>query len=492
MERRAKIVATLGPASAERAVLTRLIRAGVDVARLNLSHGDHEGHRKLIRNVRSCSRSLGRHVPVLLDLMGPRFRLGQLSAPVQLERDDELTLGDRDAAVDLPVDGTEFLTYLRKGERILIDNGLVELQVLAKRGRKVRARVVVGGRVSTRKGINLPDTEIPFSISEKDYADIAFAVTEKADYLAVSYVGTAEDLTAVRNVVRDHDGNIPLVAKLERRAAIDNLRPIVHNSDAVMVARGDLGVEVPIDQVPVLQKRIVAEGRRTGTPVIVATQMLESMMIQPRPTRAEATDVANAVFDGTDALMLSGETAAGNFPVDTVKTMVRIIEQAESYDRTEHAGRPPRQPAGVKPMGAPKTPGRSLDTAAGSDPRSEIADVICASAVYAADQLGVGRIVAFSQGGFTARSIARYRPAAPILVFTTDDAMARQVQLVWGVRPLRIEGEVNTLDEVIGLVDRQLRAAKLAADGESIVLLMGDPIRARPLTNLMRIHRVGR
>ena len=496
MERRAKIVATLGPASADGQVLTRLIRAGLDVARLNLSHGDHESHRQLIRTVRSCSRALGHHVPVLLDLMGPRFRLGQLETPVPLERDDELTLGDRDAEVDLPVDGTEFLTYLRQGERILIDNGLVELRVLAKRGRKVRAQVVVGGVVSTRKGINLPDTEIPFSISGKDYADIAFAVTEKADYLAVSYVGSAADMSAVRQVVRDHDGNMPLVAKLERRAAIDNLRAIVHNSDAVMVARGDLGVEVPIDRVPVLQKRIVAEGRRTGTPVIVATQMLESMMTQPRPTRAEATDVANAVFDGTDALMLSGETAAGRYPVETVETMVRIIEQAEDYDREVYGGRPAREAASVKPMGAPKTPERALDNAAnnasttGRDPRSEIADVICASAVHAADQLSVGRIVAFSQGGFTARSIARYRPAAPILVFTTDDAMARQVQLVWGVRPLRIEGEVNTLDEMIGLVDRQLRAAKLAKEGDSIVLLMGDPIRARPLTNLMRIHRI--
>ncbi|HEX4952444.1 MAG TPA: pyruvate kinase [Thermoanaerobaculia bacterium] len=477
MERRAKIVATLGPASSQPRMIARLLRAGVDVFRLNLSHGTHTDHAQRIAAVRQEAATLGRFVPVLLDLMGPRYRLAEIAdGPRMLKRGQTVRLGPAERGADLPVDDPDLLAHVKVGERILIDNGLVELEAESKKGKVVVARVATGGPVSTRKGINLPDSELGFSISEKDRSDIAFAVAEGADYLAASYVASPRDLTALREVVQSHGGTIPLVAKIERASAIAHMEKLVTAADAVMVARGDLGVEVPIDQVPVLQKRIVLAGRATATPVIVATQMLESMMERPRPTRAEVTDVANAVLEGADALMLSGETAAGRYPVEAVETMARVIATAEEYRRDV-----------PEVVSHPTLPGHLAD-----NPGLAIADVVCASAAHAASRLGVSMIVAFSQGGFTARSMARYRPQAPIRIFTWDEAVARRVQLIWGVRPLLMNRDVDHLDQVVQVVDRRLREEKLARPGESIVLLMGDPIRDRPMTNLMRVHRFGR
>lgn len=479
MQRRAKIVATLGPASSEPAVLRRLLRSGVDVVRLNLSHGDHAFHRGLIHAVRAEAAALGRFVPVLLDLMGPRYRLGQIAGgPRSLRRGERVRLGTAQSGAELPLDSRSLVARLRPGERVLIDNGLIELEIESRRGDSLVARVLTGGPVSTRKGINLPDTQLPFSISKKDRADIAFAVAEGADYIAASYVATAADVAAIRRLARRHGTAPPIVAKLERAAALEHLDEIIAEADAVMVARGDLGVEVPLDQVPMLQKRIVFACRASGRPVIVATQMLESMMERPRPTRAETTDVANAVLEGADALMLSGETAAGRYPIEAVKTMASIIERAESY-RLEF---PERIQIELKPL-------RSA-AAVASDGRHDVADAVCAAAAHAAGKLGVGLIVAFSQGGFTARSIARYRPKTPILIFTTQVEVARRVQLLWGVRPLLLEREVRSLDQIVEVVDARLRSERLARKGESIILLMGDPIRARPLTNLMRIHKL--
>ncbi len=489
MERRAKIVATLGPATADEAVLTQLLKAGADVLRLNMSHGDHASHHRNIATIRRVAAGLDKQVPLLLDLMGPRFRLGTLEQPRLLRRGERITLGPAEAAIDLPVDDPDFLRHLRKGERVLIADGLIELEVLAKRARQVSARVLSGGTVSTRKGINLPDTRIPFTISAKDRDDIGFAIAEGADYLGASYIGRARDIAALREVVHAAGADIPIVAKLERAAAVAHIDEIVEAADAVMVARGDLGVEVPLHQVPVLQKRIIAAGRRLGKPVIVATQMLESMMSQPRPTRAEASDVANAVFDGTDALMLSGETAAGRFPVDAVRTMSRIVLEAEAYKLRLFAdGYPtpdPRQPSGRFPSPIPGMLSRPVD-----DGAVEIADVIAAAAVHAAAKLGQGRIVAFSQGGFTARRLARYRPAVPTLVFTTDASVARRIQLLWGTRPILLEHEVQHRDDLIQVVERELLVRRMIRPGECIVLLMGYPIEERPLTNLLRIHRV--
>jgi pyruvate kinase len=489
MERRAKIMATLGPASTDEGVLRGLIRAGVDLFRFNLSHGTHEEHRKTFHLVRRTAEAEGCHLPVVMDLMGPRYRLGKIPGERRLlEPGEELLLGTESEGIDLPVD-PEILEHLEPGERVLIDSGLVELRVEGKEGERVTARVVNGGPIRTRKGINLPDTSLPFDISEKDRADIAFAIAEGADYLAASYVGEASHVEALREVVTRSGGRIPIIAKLERATAMERLDEITEAADGLMVARGDLGVEVPLHTVPVHQKRIVASGRRAGKPVIVATQMLESMIEQPRPTRAEATDVANAVFDGADALMLSGETAVGKYPVGAVQTMARIILEAEKYDRECAPER-----SSINPLGdihARRT--FELDPSFEADDHEaslDVPDLVSAAAVYAAEHLKVRRIVAFSQSGFTARLMARYRPAVPVVAFTPDVKVARQLQLVWGVRPLVAEAEVGTLDEVVQLVQRQLLAARLAEPGERVVILMGHPIRDKPLTNLMRVHRI--
>ncbi|MEM8929811.1 MAG: pyruvate kinase [Acidobacteriota bacterium] len=480
MNKRAKIVATIGPASSDEAILRRLVLAGLDVARLNLSHGDHSSHRRTIRNVRNVAAETGRFVPVLLDLMGPRYRLAQIpDGPRELEEGRELTLGTGDA--DLPVEDPDFLGHVRPGERLLIDNGLVELEVLACGEARVTTRVIHGGPVSTRKGINLPDTELPFTISEKDREDIAFAVEEEADYVAVSFVGGPDDLEAIREVMGEHRRLIPLVAKLERATAVKRLEATVRASDAVMVARGDLGVEVPIHRVPVLQKKIIDMGRKWGKPVIVATQMLESMMLQPRPTRAEASDVANAVFDGADALMLSGETAAGSYPVEVVETMARMILEAEAF-------RPPKAlPEVIEYLEPLETEQQYLTH---RDVHLEIPEVVSGAAVHACDRLDVSQLVAFSQGGFTARMLARYRPKTTITVFTRNEVVARRLQLVWGVQPVLMDVQVNHHDEVVKIVDALLVEKGFARPGDTVIILMGDPIDQRPLTNLMRVHRV--
>lgn len=502
MERRAKIVATLGPATADEKMLDRLLAAGADVLRFNLSHGSQEGHLRTLRSVRRVARARALQIPVLLDLMGPRYRLAEIApGPRVLRAGQRVLLGEPAARVDLPVDDPDFLRHLKVGERVLIDNGLVELEVTAKRGRAVAARVIHGGTVSTRKGINLPDSKLPFAISEKDASDIRFAVESRADYVAASYVGRARDIEAIRSEIARHGPAIPIVAKLERAAAIEHIDEIVAAADAVMVARGDLGVEVPLHEVPVLQKRIIAAGRRLGKPVIVATQMLESMMSQPRPTRAETSDVANAVFDGADALMLSGETAAGRYPVEAVRTMARIVVEAEEYKlKTFQSGELPRDPAlpaGRFPAPAPRVLSGvdalgDLGGRPGDDPDGavEIADVIAAAAVHAASKLEGSRIVAFSQGGFTARRLARYRPVVPTFVLTTDAAVARRIQLLWGMRPIHLARDVQHRDDLIEVVERELLERRLVRSGECLILLMGFPIRRKALTNLLRIHRV--
>jgi pyruvate kinase len=487
MERRAKIMATLGPASRDEAVLRELVRAGVDLFRLNLSHGTQEQHRETLHRVRRIAGEEGCHLPVALDLMGPRYRLGRIpDEPRTLAPDEEVVLGPEAGDVDLPVD-PEILEHLEPAERVLIDGGLIELRVQSKQGDRVRARVVNGGPVKTRKGINLPDSNLPFEISEKDRSDIAFAVAEGADYLAASYVGAAAHVEAVRSAAAEAGGRIPVIAKIERATAVECLTGITEAADGLMVARGDLGVEVPLYTVPVLQKRIVAAGRLAGKPVIVATQMLESMVEQPRPTRAEATDVANAVFDGADALMLSGETAAGRYPVQTVETMARIIQEAEEYARTSD-DRHTLQPLGQ--VHARRTYALESEPQIDSESALQVPDMVSSAAVYAAEQLGVRRIVAFSQSGFTARLVARYRPRSPIMAFTPDGRVARQLQLVWGVRPFVAEFQVGSLDDIVQVVERQLLAARLVEPGDRIIILMGHPVRERPLTNLMRVHRV--
>jgi pyruvate kinase len=371
------------------------------------------------------------------------------------------------------------LEHLQPGERLLIDNGIIELVMEERSEEGCVARVLSGGTVSSRKGINLPDSRLPFAVSEKDRSDIAFAVAQDVDYVAVSYVGAPEDLDAIRREVRQSGGEIPLVAKLERALAIQNLDAIVPAADALMVARGDLGVEVALHTVPVLQKRILDAGRRSGRPVIVATQMLESMVEQPRPTRAEVTDVATAAAEGADALMLSTETAAGRHPVEAVRTMARTIVETERYlrERAERGGEE------AVAMGLPHSGEDSEE--------SRIPDVISAAAVLASQRLGARWIAAFSQGGFTARLVARYRPPAGIVVFTPDPQVARRIQLVWGTHPVVMDERVEAPDELAREVERRLLETDLAAPGDALIILMGDPVSEQPPTNLLRAIRLG-
>ena len=472
--RRAKIVATLGPASSDSETIASLLEAGVDVVRLNLSHGSHETHREIVETVRAEARRIDRPVPILMDLMGPRFRLGVLPDEGRMLAADGVVTLSEDSDADLPIEEPEFLDHVRVGERVLIDNGLVELEVESVAGRRLTARVIEAGKVSTRKGINLPDSEIPFSISDKDRADVALAVELGVEYLGASYVGAPADVVAVRDLATSLGSTIPVVAKLERQRALQHLDEIVEAADAVMVARGDLGVEVPLHQVPVLQKRIVEIGLGLGTPVIVATQMLESMMEHPRPSRAETSDVANAVFDGADALMLSGETAAGKFPVESVRTMDRIICEAEGHENRR------REPGHeLSPVRPSWTIGRFVT-----------ADTVAGAATFAARRLPVTKIVAFSQSGFTARLISRYRPGVEIVMFTADPVVASRSQLVWGVTPLLLDAEPRDHDQVVEMVDRLMTARDLAEPGDQVILLMGAPIKERPLTNLLRIHNI--
>jgi pyruvate kinase len=488
MRRRAKIVATLGPASSDERTIRRLLRAGVDVFRLNASHGTSEQHRAAVLAVRAVSRELGLFTAVLFDLMGPRYRLGELAGHVVLRRGQEIVLG-ASAGADLALGDSDVLRHLRPGERILIDNGLIELEVKAKVRRGIRARVRSGGSVSSRKGINLPDTDLPFQITEKDLRDIELAVAAEVDYVAASYVGSGRDVEAIRRALESRGGDLPIVAKLERGRAVEHIDDIVDAADAVMVARGDLGVEVELHLVPIIQKRIVESGWRRGKPVIVATQMLESMMERPRPTRAESSDVANAVFDGADALMLSGETAAGRYPVEVVRTMDQIIREAEKHLLERSAAQSGAQ------FGAQSTAyflGRGpYDVEPPSMPGTlDIPETISAAAVLSARQLGARCIVAMTKGGFTVRRLATRRPSTPIVALTQSPRTARQLQLVWGAHPLFLKGDVTHHDEVVGLVDAHLLAHHLVRPGDRIAILMGDPIQTQPPTNLLRLHRV--
>lgn len=474
MTRRAKIIATLGPASSEESALGRLFDAGVDVVRLNLSHGDSQEHRQNIARIRKVAGDKGLHVPVLLDLMGPRYRLGEVpNGPRWLNKGETVTLAAEASDVAIPLSDSDLLRHLRPEQRLLIDGGLVELRVAEALESRAEAVVVIGGPISTRKGINLPDTDLPFEISDKDRSDITLAVEEKADYLAASYVGQAADLTRIRGLVREAGGELPIMAKLERARGVANLQEIVEAADAVMVARGDLGVEVPLHRVPVLQKKIIDSCLRAGKPVIVATQMLESMMEHHRPTRAESSDVANAVLDGADGMLLSGETAVGQFPAETVETMARIICESEAYAHQRDPGGPEAAAGSGRPFEG-----------------SEIADAIARAAVFTAANLGVRQIVTFTQSGFTARLLSRYRPRAPILAFTPSNEVARKVQILWGTRPFVVRDRVKSHGEIVELVERQLLASGKVAPGDKLILLMKDLQGDEPGTNLMRLHEV--
>lgn len=468
--RRVKIVCTLGPASQDEATVAAMIRAGMDVARVNMSHGTRQTQEAAIAAVRAAGRRLGRHVAVMVDLRGPKLRTGDLpGGPLRLAdgREVVLTTGPAVAGA-VPVDYAALPNDVAPGDPILLADGAIELRVRAVRGTDVVCRVLHGGVLADRQGINLPRSQVSApSLTDKDRADLAFAVGAEADFLAVSFVRSAADVNEARAEVERLGGALPVIAKLEKRQALDRLPEIVAASDAVMVARGDMGVELAPERVPHWQKRIIDVAREGMVPAITATQMLESMIERARPTRAEASDVAHAVWDGTDAVMLSAETAVGRDPVAAVRMMDRIVRAAEA-DPAYFADRP-RLPRPTR------------------DPSGTIAYAV--RSMPEVDRRIKG-VVAFTRTGYSARLVSMERAAVPIAALAYDEATARRVQLLWGVTPAVVE-EPRELPAMIVLAEDAARRLLGLRDGDQVVMIGSQPPEAGVRTNFLRLHRVG-
>ena len=469
MSRRAKIVCTLGPATQSPAAVRALVDAGMDVARLNLSHGTREEHQAVYQAVRAASDAAGRAVAVMVDLQGPKIRLGEFEGGgARLENGAEFVITTEPAigtATRASTTYAELARDVHPGDTLLVNDGAIRLEVLASDGREVRTRVIEGGRVSDHKGLNLPGVAVSApALTEKDREDLRFALSLRADLIALSFVRSPGDVEEVRREMAAANAPLPVIAKLEKPEAVARLEAVLEAFDGLMVARGDLGVEMPLEEVPLVQKRAVHLARERGKPVIVATQMLESMIEHARPTRAEASDVANAVLDGADALMLSGETSVGAHPLEAVSTMARIILAAESRPsrlverRGPHAG---------GPQGA-----------------------LAAAASRLAEDVGARALVAFTHTGATARRLASHRPSTPLLAFTTEPAVRSQLALTWGVETFVVPSVSHT-DEMVAQVDRAMLDLGRAARGEAVVIVAGTPPGVSGTTNTIRLHRLG-
>jgi len=475
MERRAKIIATLGPASQEKEVIQELLKAGMDVARINFSHGTHEEHSRVIHTLRECAKELNRPVTILQDLSGPKIRTGEMaSAEVELIQGNELVLTSNEVpgTADLvQVNFADLPRSVRQGGRILLDDGRLELLVKAIKGDQVITEVVQGGPLKAHKGVNLPGANLSIrALTEKDLKDLAFGLSQDIDVLALSFVRSADDITRLREAIQEinpEKGRIPIIAKLEHPDAIKNMHEIIHAADGVMVARGDLGIEMPPESVPIIQKRIIASANKHLSFVIIATQMLDSMVSSPRPTRAEASDVANAVLDGSDAVMLSGETAIGKFPVKTVTMMASIICQSE--DHSDEWGR------------------LNLDLT--EDSSHDDAVYITRAARELAQDRKVAAIAVFTRSGRTARLMSKARPTVPILAFTPDLRTYQYLAMLWGTTPYLIP-HAETIEEMISHVDAAVIEGTPVKAGQEIVLIAGFPIHKMVPPNLALLHTV--
>ena len=469
--RRAKIVATLGPASSHTDIFRDLVRAGLDVARLNFSHGTLPEKLKLIEMVRSVSKSEGRHVCILADLQGPKIRTGRLQnrIPVQLKAGQTITITPKDIAGTASIISTTFTTLaenLSTGDRILLSDGLIELSVLAIHGEDVECAVLNGGTLGEHKGINLPGIPVKVpSLTEKDEIDLEFALQHGADAIALSFVRTAEDVQLVKERIIASGTGAWLIAKLEKPQAVDNLDSILEVADGIMVARGDLGVEVPPERVPAIQKHMIRRAAAYRKPVITATQMLESMIENPRPTRAEASDVANAVYDGTDAVMLSAETAAGKYPVEAVRMMSRIVAETE---RNLHNGNLETRPEHLK-LSIPET--------------------ICESMAHAADDLDVAAIAVFTETGTTARQLSKYRPKPPIYALSSVEPVINRMALLWGVHPILCT-KSNTTEEMVDMAEQIIVDGGYANRHDILGIVAGTRTLSGS-TNFLRLHVIG-
>ena len=470
--RKTKIICTLGPSTENESIMRELMIQGMDVARINMSHGTYEEHSKKMDMVRRLRAELGLPVAILLDTKGPEIRTGNFSEKVELAAGQKYTLTTNE------VDGTNehcSITFaglpgdVKEGTRILIDDGLIEMVVTDKTETDIICKVINGGPVSSHKGINVPDITLsmPF-LSDRDKSDLAFGVRQDVDFVAASFTRCAEDINEMRSYLESLGGeNIRIIAKIENKDGVRNIDEIVRVSDGIMVARGDLGVEIPIAEIPQIQKMLIRKTRNSDKPVITATQMLDSMMKNPRPTRAETTDVANAIYDGTSVIMLSGETAAGAYPVEAVKTMANIAETTESninyIDRF-----------------------KKLDMHERPDVTSAISHATCTTA----HDLGAAAIITVSKSGMTSRMLSKYRPECPIISGTPDEKVYRQTNMSWGVCPIMIE-EKSSTDDLIDHVISVAQEKKLLKNGDLVVLTAGIPLGISGTTNMMKVHLVG-
>lgn len=469
--RRTKIVCTLGPATDDYAVLKAMVRAGMNVARLNFSHGTYDDHRARIEMVKRARKETGVPVAILLDTKGPEIRIKTFkSGKVELKKGNKFVLTTREiegSETGVSITYDELPKYVKKGARILVNDGLIELKVDSINATDIVTTVQNDGMLSDRKSINLPDTEIDMPyLSDIDRADIEFGISQDVDYIAMSFVRSVEDVRIVKQLLNANDANdIQLIAKIENRSGVDNVMSILAECDGVMVARGDMGVEIPFEELPGIQKDIISRCYRQGKKVITATQMLESMINNPRPTRAEISDVANAIYDGSSAIMLSGETAAGSYPVEAVRTMATIAERAESginYKKRFHA-----LEAQIK----------------------SVTDAVSHSTCSAAFDLDAKAIIAVSQSGYTARKISRFRPSAPIIAATTSTKAYNQLAMNWGVTPTLSKKQESSDDLFRHAISCALNTG-IVAEGDLVVIAAGVPVGVSGNTNTMRIEYV--
>jgi pyruvate kinase len=476
--KRTKIVATIGPASGNEDTLRKMIRAGMDVARINFSHGDHKTHGETIDLVRNIAQDEKAVIALMCDIQGPKIRLGKVAnEPLMLNKGDKLTL----TLDDVPGEGglislphPEFVRDIKSGMQLLLDDGNLEFIVREVTSRTLTCEVVLGGALYSRKGVSAPKARLTLSaITAKDREDIEFALKKETDYIAMSFVRSEEDIRELRWLMRHLGGDAAVIAKIEKHEALENIKAIIDASEGIMVARGDLGVETPAQEVPFHQKRIIQLCNQASKPVITATQMLNSMVESPRPTRAEASDVYNAIVDGTDAVMLSNETAAGQFPVESVETMATIAVIAEQH---------------VWDNRPQKWDTRKFEVTLESS--DNIADAISEATYHISVALKPRAIVTTTLTGYTARRVARERPQTPIVCVTPNETTFRRMALVWGVLPLLVPG-FSTVDEMIRVIVEASHNADLVKQGDTLIIIAGVPFGVGGQTNLLKIHRVG-
>jgi len=467
--RRTKIVATLGPATSSPEAIGKLVRAGVDVTRFNFSHGDHSMHLRNARVVRETAAEAGRNVAILQDVQGPKIRTGEVEGGTELAAGNQVVIAAGDFVGDASRLSTSYdrlAEDVKPGDRLLIDDGLLGLRVESIEDGEVVCKVIEGGPVSSHKGLNFPDSTLSIrGLTPKDVEDLRFGMEElHPDWVAMSFVRTGDEVREVKERIKEFGGNAPVISKIEKHEAIENIEDIIQASDGIMVARGDLAVELSAEWVPIEQKRMIARCRRLGKPIIVATQMLDSMIRNPRPTRAEVSDVANAVLDGADALMLSGETSVGRYPTVAVRTMARIIENTEDHGLER-----------IAPLGTrPSTRGGAVTWAA-----REVGEL-----------LDVRYLVTFTQSGDSARRMSRLRSRIPVLAFTPEPAVRSQLALTWGIETFLVPAVKHT-DDMVRQVDQALLSIARLAEGDMVVIVAGSPPGIPGSTNAMRVHRMG-